>query len=162
MGRDMITLTKRLKQETETGGKVKKEEVSRVSIRDKLLVKEVQEMEENKPQYCKRRASGRGGGLNSMLRFLLSTTFFRPQSPASQGYGIQIFPKKEKYVSLSFDHTLWTVWVGHPPGDCEMCFGASPPSFLTCSTLKTRSTSRLLIISGVTRRDSGLKSETGL
>merc|ERR1711974_586227 len=73
------------------GGKVKKEEVSRVSIRDKLLVKEVQEMEENKPQYCKRRASGRGGGLNSMLRFLLSTTFFRPQSPASQGYGIQIF-----------------------------------------------------------------------
>ena len=51
----MITLTKRLKQETEstTGGKVKKEEVSRVSIRDKLLVKEVQEMEENKPQYCK-------------------------------------------------------------------------------------------------------------
>ena len=49
----MITLTKRLKQETETGGKAKKEEVSRVSIRDKLLVKEVQEMEENKPQYCK-------------------------------------------------------------------------------------------------------------
>ena len=49
----MITLTKRLKQETETGGKVKKEEVSRVSIRDKLLVKEVQEMEENKPQNCK-------------------------------------------------------------------------------------------------------------
>ena len=51
----MITLTKRLKQETEstTGGKVKKEEVSRVSIRDELLVKEVQEMEENKPQYCK-------------------------------------------------------------------------------------------------------------
>ena len=51
----MITLTKRLKQETETGGgKAKKEEgVSRVSIRDKLLVKEVQEMEENKPQHCK-------------------------------------------------------------------------------------------------------------
>ena len=53
----MITLTKRLKQETDgttTGGKLKKDEqVSRVSIRDKLLVKEVQEMEENKPQYCK-------------------------------------------------------------------------------------------------------------
>ena len=47
-------------------------------------------------------------------------------------------------------------------GDCEMYCGASPPSFLTCSTLKTRLTLRLLIISGVTRRDSGLKSETGL
>ena len=35
---------------------------------------------------------------------------------STSGYGIQIFPKKEKYVSLSFDHTLWTVWVGHPPG----------------------------------------------
>jgi hypothetical protein len=50
----MITLTKRIRQEAEgTEAKPRKEEAGRVSIRDKLLVKGVQEMEENKPQSCK-------------------------------------------------------------------------------------------------------------
>ena len=50
----MITLTKRMRQESEGGlVKGKREEVSRVSVRDKLLVKEVQEMDENKPHFCK-------------------------------------------------------------------------------------------------------------
>lgn len=46
----MITLSKKLKQ----GAPMKKEDESkRISIRDKLLVKEVQEMEENLPKTCK-------------------------------------------------------------------------------------------------------------
>ena len=57
----MITLTKRLEKEAEGGGgraeggggRARREEVSRVSVRDKLLVKEVQEMEENKPGHCR-------------------------------------------------------------------------------------------------------------
>jgi len=50
----MITLTKRLRQESEGKNKAKKEEsMSRVSVRDKLLVKEVAEMEENKPATVK-------------------------------------------------------------------------------------------------------------
>ncbi|KAK3088200.1 hypothetical protein FSP39_016085 [Pinctada imbricata] len=45
----MITLSKKLKQ-----GSIKKEadESKRISVRDKLLVKEVQEMEENLPKTC--------------------------------------------------------------------------------------------------------------
>ena len=100
----------------------------------------------------------------------------------SSDYGTQIFPKKEKFVFLSSDRTLWMVLGGLPPGilfvllrlnfkvfkkvhfpgDCVMCFGVCPPSSPTCSTLKIRWTLRLQIISGVTRRDSGLKWETGL
>lgn len=51
----MITLTKRMRQEKEGQNlkNTKKEEVSRVSVRDKLLVKEVQEMEENRPTNCR-------------------------------------------------------------------------------------------------------------
>lgn len=52
----MITLTKRLKQASDgraSGGKIKKEESNRISVRDKLLVKEVQEMEQNLPVGCK-------------------------------------------------------------------------------------------------------------
>jgi len=52
----MITLTKRLRQESEGQSKptkTKKEESSRVSIRDKLLVKEIQELEEHKPPGVK-------------------------------------------------------------------------------------------------------------
>lgn len=46
----MITLSKKLK----SGSTPKKEdEPKRISIRDKLLVKEVQEMEENLPKSCK-------------------------------------------------------------------------------------------------------------
>lgn len=46
----MITLSKKLK----SGSTLKKdEEPKRISIRDKLLVKEVQEMEENLPKTCK-------------------------------------------------------------------------------------------------------------
>ncbi|KAH3753285.1 NEDD8-conjugating enzyme UBE2F-like [Dreissena polymorpha] len=46
----MITLSKKLK----AGTVVKKDdEPKRISIRDKLLVKEVQEMEENLPKTCK-------------------------------------------------------------------------------------------------------------
>ncbi|KAK3596986.1 hypothetical protein CHS0354_009123 [Potamilus streckersoni] len=46
----MITLSKKLKQGTQ---KSQGEEPKRISIRDKLLVKEVQEMEENLPKTCK-------------------------------------------------------------------------------------------------------------
>eukprot|EP00092_Neocalanus_flemingeri_P006038 GFUD01006506.1.p1 GENE.GFUD01006506.1~~GFUD01006506.1.p1 ORF type:complete len:183 (-),score=47.01 GFUD01006506.1:145-693(-) len=49
----MITLTKRLRQESDGKPTKAKKEESRVSIRDKLLIKEVQEMEENKPPTVK-------------------------------------------------------------------------------------------------------------
>lgn len=50
----MITLSKKLKQQTTAGPKKDAEpESRRISIRDKLLVKEVQEMEENMPRTCK-------------------------------------------------------------------------------------------------------------
>jgi ubiquitin-conjugating enzyme E2 F len=42
----MITLTKKLKKED-------KECTKRISVRDRLLVKEVQEMEQNLPNTCK-------------------------------------------------------------------------------------------------------------
>ncbi|XP_052079880.1 NEDD8-conjugating enzyme UBE2F-like [Mytilus californianus] len=48
----MITLSKKLKQQSSTGKK-ENEENKRISIRDKLLVKEVQEMEEHLPKTCK-------------------------------------------------------------------------------------------------------------
>jgi len=47
----MISLSKRLKQEPKQNGVHR--DLSRVSIRDKLLIKEVQEMEENLPVGCK-------------------------------------------------------------------------------------------------------------
>jgi ubiquitin-conjugating enzyme E2 F len=43
----MITLTKKLKKDDNTGSS------KRISIRDRLLVKEVQEMEQNLPTTCK-------------------------------------------------------------------------------------------------------------
>lgn len=54
----MITLTKKLKQDTERGSSGKKRGLeanglSRASIRDKLLVKEVQEMEQHLPAGCR-------------------------------------------------------------------------------------------------------------
>ncbi|KAJ8321026.1 hypothetical protein KUTeg_002613 [Tegillarca granosa] len=51
----MITLSKKLKQQQQQQNSPKKEveENKRISIRDKLLVKEVQEMEENLPKTCK-------------------------------------------------------------------------------------------------------------
>ncbi|KAK7507673.1 hypothetical protein BaRGS_00001608 [Batillaria attramentaria] len=48
----MITLSKKLKQPS--GGKKEADtEPKRISIRDKLLIKEVQEMEENMPRTCR-------------------------------------------------------------------------------------------------------------
>lgn len=48
----MITLNRKLKkQNSETNG-VTVETVKRISVRDKLLVKEVQEMNENLPATC--------------------------------------------------------------------------------------------------------------
>ncbi|XP_076472216.1 NEDD8-conjugating enzyme UBE2F-like isoform X2 [Babylonia areolata] len=50
----MITLSKKLKQQASAGPKKEAEpESRRISIRDKLLVKEVQEMEENMPRTSK-------------------------------------------------------------------------------------------------------------
>ncbi|XP_023335220.1 NEDD8-conjugating enzyme UBE2F [Eurytemora carolleeae] len=46
----MISLTKRLKSEKSLNDT--KKDISRVSIRDKLLIKEVQEMEQNLPRDC--------------------------------------------------------------------------------------------------------------
>eukprot|EP00105_Crassostrea_gigas_P030461 XP_011452771.1 PREDICTED: NEDD8-conjugating enzyme UBE2F [Crassostrea gigas] len=50
----MITLSKKLKQPPESpkNKKVAEDITKRISIRDKLLVKEVQEMEENLPKTC--------------------------------------------------------------------------------------------------------------
>lgn len=49
----MITLNRKLKKEhTETTNGVKIEPSKRISVRDKLLVKEVQEMNENLPTTC--------------------------------------------------------------------------------------------------------------
>lgn len=50
----MITLSKKLKQPPELpkNKKVAEDITKRISIRDKLLVKEVQEMEENLPKTC--------------------------------------------------------------------------------------------------------------
>lgn len=49
----MITLNRKLKKEhTEATNGVKIEPSKRISVRDKLLVKEVQEMNENLPTTC--------------------------------------------------------------------------------------------------------------
>lgn len=49
----MITLNRKLKKEqTEPTNGLNSEPVKRISIRDKLLVKEVQEMNENLPTTC--------------------------------------------------------------------------------------------------------------
>merc|ERR1712037_250698 len=103
-------------------GEAKKEEVSRVSIRDKLLVKEVQEMEENKPQYCKVKFDDpsslhdffiiispeegfwQGGRFKFHVKVPVEYNILPPSVTSSQDCGIQIFPKKEKYVFPSFDH----------------------------------------------------------
>lgn len=47
----MITLTKKLKKDALSP--TKNETAKRISIRDRLLVKEVQEMEQNLPTSCK-------------------------------------------------------------------------------------------------------------
>ncbi|KAL8566130.1 NEDD8-conjugating enzyme ube2f [Nucella lapillus] len=51
----MITLSKKLKQQATADSKKENEpaESRRISIRDKLLVKEVQEMDENMPRTCR-------------------------------------------------------------------------------------------------------------
>ncbi|XP_069107434.1 NEDD8-conjugating enzyme UBE2F-like [Argopecten irradians] len=49
----MITLSKKLKQQAPVKKETDDHEIKRISIRDKLLVKEVQEMEENLPKTCK-------------------------------------------------------------------------------------------------------------
>ncbi|XP_046545594.1 NEDD8-conjugating enzyme UBE2F-like [Haliotis rubra] len=50
----MITLSKKLKQQSQAKKDAAEAEVPRrVSVRDKLLVKEVQEMEENLPKTCR-------------------------------------------------------------------------------------------------------------
>lgn len=49
----MITLNRKLKKEhTEPTNGVTVEPIKRISVRDKLLVKEVQEMNENLPATC--------------------------------------------------------------------------------------------------------------
>ncbi|XP_059051740.1 NEDD8-conjugating enzyme UBE2F-like [Achroia grisella] len=49
----MITLNRKLKKEhTETNNGITNEPLRRISVRDKLLVKEVQEMNENLPLTC--------------------------------------------------------------------------------------------------------------
>lgn len=47
----MITLTRKLKKDA--SGSTANENTKRISIRDRLLVKEVQEMEQNMPSTCK-------------------------------------------------------------------------------------------------------------
>lgn len=51
----MITLTRKLKRETpgSTSNGVNMENMKRASVRDRLLVKEVQEMEQTLPATCK-------------------------------------------------------------------------------------------------------------
>lgn len=46
----MITLTRKLKKDATSGGQAN--ESRRISVRDRLLVKEVQEMEQNLPSTC--------------------------------------------------------------------------------------------------------------
>ncbi|XP_067007047.1 NEDD8-conjugating enzyme UBE2F isoform X2 [Anabrus simplex] len=49
----MITLTRKLKKETDVSRSTSSEPSKRVSVRDKLLVKEVQEMEQTLPNTCR-------------------------------------------------------------------------------------------------------------
>lgn len=49
----MITLTRKLKKEAEVSHSAPTESIKRVSVRDKLLVKEVQEMEQTLPITCR-------------------------------------------------------------------------------------------------------------
>nr|CAD7195811.1 unnamed protein product [Timema douglasi] len=54
MGWSMITLTRKLKKESEVQSSTSQTDPSkRVSIRDKLLIREVQEMEQTLPTTCK-------------------------------------------------------------------------------------------------------------
>lgn len=48
----MITLNRKLKKDVEPSNGITVETVRRISVRDKLLVKEVQEMNENLPATC--------------------------------------------------------------------------------------------------------------
>lgn len=49
----MITLTRKLRDSNDNTAASDKSTTKRVSIRDRLLVKEVQEMEQNLPNTCK-------------------------------------------------------------------------------------------------------------